>query len=228
MTLVKLSSVRRHAVLWTSLVGALAACGPEVDPADLVLMNGTLITVDRAAPHAEAIAITDDTIVAVGSDRDIARYVGPSTEVIDLAGRLAIPGFVEAHGHFLSLGRAKMILPLDQAGTWQDMVDMVAFAAGDIAADVWIQGRGWHQEKWSEVPAGTVEGVPTHHALSRISPNNPVVLGHASGHAVLANARAMELAGIDSDTPDPPGGEIVRSEERRVGKECRSRWSPYH
>ena len=209
MTLVRRLRVRCRAVLGTSLVGALAACGPEVDPADLVLMNGTLITVDRAAPHAEAIAITDDTIVAVGSDRDIARYVGPSTEVIDLAGRLAIPGFVEAHGHFLSLGRAKMILPLDQAGTWQDMVDMVAFAAGDIAADVWIQGRGWHQEKWSEVPAGTVEGVPTHHALSRISPNNPVVLGHASGHAVLANARAMELAGIDSHTPAPPGGEIV-------------------
>jgi len=199
----------RGARLWTGLIGALAACGPDGGGADLVLMNGTLVTVDQAAPHAEAIAIAGDSILAVGSDRDIARHVGPSTKVIDLAGRLAIPGFVEAHGHFLSLGRARMILPLDQAGTWQEMVDMVAFAAGDIAADVWIQGRGWHQEKWSEIPAGTVEGVPTHYELSRVSPNNPVVLGHASGHGAFANARAMELAGIDRNTPNPPGGEIV-------------------
>ena len=187
----------------------LAACRAPQHTADLVLLNGTVVTVDDAVPSAEAIAIHADTILAVGSTGDIAALVGSRTQVIDLEGRLAIPGFVEAHGHFIGLGRAKMILPLDQAETWQEIVDMVAFAAGDIAADVWVQGRGWHQEKWADIPDGLVEGVPTHHALSRVAPNNPVLLGHASGHGVLANARAMELAGIGRDTPDPPGGEIV-------------------
>jgi predicted amidohydrolase YtcJ len=198
--------------VFATLVGllALAACDPQGPGADLVLLNGTVVTVDDRQPEAQAVAIDGDTIVAVGSNREIRRLAGADTEVIDLEGRLVLPGFIEGHGHFMSLGRARMILHLEQAATWDEMVEMVEFAAGDIAAGVWIQGRGWHQEKWSEVPEGTVEGVPTHAALSRAAPDNPVILGHASGHGSLANARAMELAGIDRDTPDPVGGEIVR------------------
>ena len=191
----------------------LASCGPEGDGVDLVLHNGTVVTVDSDMPEAQAIAIDGDTIVAVGSNDDIQEFIGRMTQVIDLQGRLAIPGFVEGHGHFLSLGKARLTLPLEQAATWDAMVEMVAFAAGDISADVWIQGRGWHQEKWDDLPDMVVEGVPTHHDLSRVAPNNPVILRHASGHGSLANARAMELAGIDRDTPDPPGGTIVRDDE---------------
>src|SRR5690606_33007650 len=108
------------------------------------------------------------------------------------------------------LGQARMILDLTRARTWDEIVAMVAAAAREARPGEWIQGRGWHQDKWNPAPAVTVEGVPTHHELSRVSPRNPVILTHASGHASFVNARAMELAGITRSTPNPPGGEIVR------------------
>jgi predicted amidohydrolase YtcJ len=177
-------------------------------------MNGKIVTVDSERPQAEAIAVVADRIVAVGSNDEIAARVGSTTEVIDLEGRLAIPGFIEGHGHFTSLGRAKMILDLTKAGHWGDIVDMVADAVQEAEPGQWILGRGWHQEKWDRVPSPSVEGLPTHRGLSRVSPDNPVYLTHASGHASFANARAMqnELVGMTRDTPNPPGGEIVRDE----------------
>ena len=149
-------------------------------------------------------------IAAVGTDAEISRFVGPRTEVIDLGGQLAIPGFVESHGHFLSLGHAKTILDLTRARSWGDIVALVEAAAKKAEPGAWITGRGWHQERWRQVPQPNVDGVPTHLELSRVSPAHPVLLGHASGHAAFANAKALELAGITKDTPHPPGGEIVR------------------
>ncbi len=186
---------------------------PEQAPADLVLRNGRVVTVDLAQPEAQAVAIVGDRIVAVGSDADVAPFIGPKTEVVDLAGRLAIPGFVESHGHFLSLGHAKTSLDLTRAGAWSDVVAMVEAAARKAAPGEWILGRGWHQERWKRTSEPRVDGVPLHHELSRVSPNNPVLLGHASGHAAFANAKAMELAGIRKDTANPAGGEIVRDAE---------------
>lgn len=183
---------------------------PPPPPADLVLRNGRVVTVDPQRPEAQAVAIVADRIVAVGTDEEIARRIGPQTEVVDLAGRLAIPGFVEAHGHFLGLGHAKTILDLTKARRWGDIVAIVEAAARKAAPGDWITGRGWHQERWEATPGPTVDGVPLHHELSRLSPANPVLLGHASGHAAFANAKAMELAGIGKDTANPPGGEIVR------------------
>lgn len=180
------------------------------EAADLVITNGKLVTVDEGRPEAEALAVSGDRIVAVGSQEEIAPYVGESTRVIDLEGRLAIPGFIEGHGHFMSIGNAKMILDLTRAGTWQAIVDMVAEAAEAAEPGEWIQGRGWHQEKWARTPEPSVEGLPVHHGLSAVSPENPVVLRHASGHASFVNARAMELAGLTRETEDPEGGEIVR------------------
>ncbi|MFQ5690625.1 MAG: amidohydrolase [Gemmatimonadota bacterium] len=180
------------------------------EEADLVLENGHVVTVDPKRPEAEAVAVAGGRIVAVGSDREIRERVGPSTRVIDLEGRLAVPGFIEGHGHFMGLGRARMILDLRTARTWDDIVAMVGEAARRAKPGEWIQGRGWHQEKWDRRPVPSVEGLPVHESLSRVSPDNPVILGHASGHASFVNARAMELAGITADTPDPPGGEIVR------------------
>ncbi|UCF20911.1 MAG: amidohydrolase, partial [Gemmatimonadota bacterium] len=161
----------------------------------------------------EAIAVAGDTILAVGSDSAIAQYIGPQTEVIDLEGRLAIPGFIESHGHFLGVGDAKMQLDLMGVANWDEIVEMVAAAVDEVPAGALIRGRGWHQEKWDREPPGNVEGLPTHETLSAVSPDNPVILRHASGHASFANAKAMELAGITRDTPDPPGGEIVRDAE---------------
>ncbi len=192
-----------------TILAVASACG-RPEPADLVLRNGKIVTVDSQVPLAQAVAIKGHTILAVGSDRRIGRYIGPETEVIDLEGKLAIPGFIEGHGHFMGLGRSKMILDLSRAQSWQEIVELVRQAAQRARPGEWILGRGWHQEKWSSVPVPNVDGVPLHHELSRASPNNPVSLTHASGHASFVNARAMQLAGITRSTRNPPGGEIVR------------------
>ncbi|MDH5759223.1 MAG: amidohydrolase [Gemmatimonadota bacterium] len=193
----------------SALMAAIVACSGG-DAADMVLTNGKVVTVDPAHPEAEAVAIRDGRILAVGSSAEMADYVGPGTEVVDLAGRLAVPGFIEGHGHYMGLGHAQMILDLTTAADWEEIVAMVAEAASAAAPGTWIQGRGWHQEKWSHTPEPSVEGNPVHGSLSAVSPDNPVLLGHASGHAAFANARALELAGIGAGTPDPEGGTIVR------------------
>ncbi|MFW6198883.1 MAG: amidohydrolase [Acidobacteriota bacterium] len=196
-----------------SLLLVAPGAGQQTPAADLVLRGGKVVTLDVDSTVAEAIAVRGHEIVAVGSDDEIAAYVDADTEVIDLDGRLATPGLIEGHGHFSSLGRAQMILDLTEARTWQEIVAMVEAAAREAEPGEWIQGRGWHQEKWDEEPARSVEGVPVHDGLSEVSPDNPVLLGHASGHAAFANALAMEMAGIDADTPDPDGGTIVRDED---------------
>jgi len=191
-------------------LAVVPACAEGPDNADLVLTNGKVVTVDPAHPEAEAVAVRDGRVLAVGSSAEIDAYVGSGTRVVDLEGRLAIPGFIEGHGHYTSLGRAQMILDLNDVANWDEIVDMVAQAAAQAQPGEWIAGRGWHQEKWDAVPEGAVDGVPVHTSLSAVSPNNPVILGHASGHAAYANGMAMELAGIDGGTPDPEGGTIVR------------------
>jgi predicted amidohydrolase YtcJ len=179
-------------------------------PADLVLRNGRIVTVEDARPEAQALAVRGDTIVALGSNQDIAPYVGASTRVIDLGGALATPGFIDAHVHFTGVGEAARNLKLSTAKNWDDIVRMVAEAAKTARPGEWILGRGWHQEKWSEVPSPNVEGFPLHEALSRVSPNNPVWLTHASGHAGFANALAMKAAEVTKSTPDPAGGKILK------------------
>lgn len=192
-----------------ALCALAAACGgPEA--ADLVLTNGKVVTVDDALPEAEAVAVRGDRIVAVGSSAEVDDLVASTTTVVDLEGRLAVPGFIEGHGHFMSLGQSKTILDLNDAASFQEIVDVVAEAVARAEPGEWIQGRGWHQERWASLPPGAVDGVPTHHTLTEVSPDNPVILGHASGHAAFANRPAMDLAGIDRGTPDPPGGTIVR------------------
>ncbi|MBN2409601.1 MAG: amidohydrolase, partial [Candidatus Aminicenantes bacterium] len=175
-----------------------------------VLTNGKIVTMDEGLPIAEALAAAGDRIVAVGSAKDIKPFIGESTRVVDLEGKLAIPGFIDSHAHFTSVGAAKMVLDLTKTRNWAEIVAMVGEAVRKAAPGEWIRGRGWHQEKWDQAPDPNVDGLPYHHALSQASPDNPVVLTHASGHSSLANGKAMELAGITAKTTDPPGGEIVR------------------
>lgn len=203
-------SLAAGAVLTLAIAGHTACSGPRVEPATLVLRHGKIVTVDERTPEVQALAARGDTIVAVGTDEEIAPYIGPSTEVIDLGGRLAIPGFIESHGHFTGVGQAKMSLNLMHVKNWDEVVQMVAEAVKRAKPGEWILGRGWHQEKWDKTPEPNVEGFPTHESLSKVSPDNPVLLTHASGHATFANAKAMELAGITARTPNPPGGEILR------------------
>lgn len=183
---------------------------PASVAADLVLLNGKIVTVESARPQVEALAIGGTRIAAVGSSADIKRYVGEKTHVIDLNGRLVIPGFIEGHGHFNGLGLAKLNLDLMKVKTWDEIVAMVEAAARQAKPGQWIYGRGWHQEKWTVKPSPSVEGFPTHESLSRVSPNNPVLLTHASGHATFANAKAMEVSGVTRKTPNPPGGDFLR------------------
>ena len=178
--------------------------------ADLVLRNGKIVTLDPSRPQASAIAIADGKIVALGSNEDVAREIQPRTNAIDLRGRLAVPGFIESHAHFTEIGQSKIQLDLTAARTWDDIVAMVATAAKKARRGEWILGRGWHQEKWDRRPVPEVRGFPVHTGLSRVSPDNPVLLEHVSGHAVFVNAAALARAGISAATPDPAGGQILK------------------
>ncbi|HKI96115.1 MAG TPA: amidohydrolase [Gemmatimonadales bacterium] len=194
---------------------AAAGCAAATVPADLVLEHGKVVTMDSTTPTGQAIAIAGDSIVAVGSDSAIQRYVGPNTKVIDLKGHLAIPGFNESHGHFTSLGQSLTELDFMGVPSWQQIVGMVANAARTAKPGAWIQGRGWHQEKWNRSPGRVVEGFQTNDLLNQAAPNNPVILGHASGHALILNDVALKLAGIGPNTPNPPGGEIIKDARGR-------------
>lgn len=187
-----------------------------VASADLVLRGGKVATVDPAIGETEAIAISGSEIVAVGSNEEISAYVGDTTEVVELDGRFVMPGFIEGHGHFMSLGRAKQILDLNTVQNWDEVVNMVAVAVDQAEPGEWIFGRGWHQDKWDSVPEDAVEGVPLNITLNMVSPDNPVLLGHASGHAAFANDAALAAAGVDNDTADPDGGTIVRDANGRA------------
>ena len=183
---------------------------PPQQPADLVITNGKVVTVEDGAPEAQAVAAAGGKIVAVGSTAEIQKYIGPKTEVIDVKGQLVLPGFIEGHGHYTGIGTARLNLNLTTAKSWEDIVAMVAERVKTAKPGEWILGRGWHQEKWNARPEPNVEGFPVHDALSKVSPNNPVLLTHASGHASFANAKAMELSGVTGKTPNPPGGDFLK------------------
>ncbi|HEY0872133.1 MAG TPA: amidohydrolase [Vicinamibacterales bacterium] len=210
-----------RSVLAAGLLGALvlalaisarSTAAPEqaTTPAELVITNGKVVTVEDGAPEAQAVAASGGKIVAIGSNADIKKYIGPATEVIDVKGQLVIPGFIEGHGHFTGIGTAELGLKLMNAKTWDEIVAMVAERVKTAKPGEWIYGRGWHQEKWDATPSPNVEGFPVHDSLSKVSPNNPVVLTHASGHASFVNAKAMELSGITAATKDPEGGDLLR------------------
>jgi predicted amidohydrolase YtcJ len=207
----------RKSTFWLTIfflvlaIGLIPSC-KKSQPADLVLINGKIVTMDESKPVVEALAIRQGRVLAVGSNKTIKSHISDSTQTIDLKGKLAIPGFIESHGHFNGLGRAKIQLDLMNVKNWDEVVDMVKEAVSKAKPGEWILGRGWHQEKWDQVPHPNVDGLPFHDSLSQVSPENPVFLGHASGHSCFANAKAMELAGIDEKTPNPDGGEIVKDE----------------
>lgn len=204
---------------WIALVGFLGlfwSCSPAPEPADMVLLNGRVVTLDEDVPAAQAVAVRADRIVAVGSTSEIQAYIGSETERVDLQGHLTIPGFIEGHGHFMGIGESKLNLELMGTGSWEQIVQMVSQAVSRAKPGEWIVGRGWHQEKWSHVPEPNFEGLPLHDSLSAVSPDNPVYLTHASGHGAFVNAKALELAGIDAKTANPKGGEIVRDARGRA------------
>jgi len=185
-------------------------------PADLVLRGGKIATADPATGNVQALAVNGYQVTAVGSNEAISAYIGPDTEVVELAGRFVMPGFIEGHGHYLGLGRSKQILDLQDVKNWAEVVTMVAVAVDKARPGEWIFGRGWHQDKWDSVPDDAVDGVPRNDTLNAVSPDNPVVLGHASGHAAFFNDAALEMAQVDDETADPAGGTIVRTPQGKA------------
>jgi len=183
---------------------------PQTAPADLVLRGGRIVTVDDRTPEAQALAASGGTIVAIGSNADIAKHIGPSTQVIELGGQLAIPGLIEGHGHFTGVGENRVNLDLMSTRSWDEIVQLVAQAVEKAKPGQWIVGRGWHQDKWLSRPDPNVEGFPTHESLDKVSPNNPVVLTHASGHASFVNKKAMDVSNVTRETTSPTGGEILK------------------
>lgn len=184
----------------------------EKHKADLVILNGKIYTVDKANTVAEAVAVGENTILAVGSSNEIKSFIGEDSEVIDLGGKLLTPGLIEGHGHFMGMGYSLMSLDFHSITSYEEIVDMVREAVDKADPGEWILGRGWHQSKWNNTEE-FVKGFPTHQLLSEVSPDNPVVLRHASGHAILTNAKAMEIAGVNAATDDVEGGEVIKDQD---------------
>ena len=211
-----------RAFTFAVLTLSLVACSNEQDAptahplADMVLTNGNIVTVDETMPTAEAVAVNGDRITAVGSIAEISPYIGDATEVIDLGGQTAIPGLIEGHGHYTSFGGSLLILDFRYAESWAEIVSMVEAEVPETPTGEWIVGRGWHQDKWAIREDVLVEGLPVHDSLSAVTPDNPVMLIHTSGHGVFVNQRAMSLVELSDDTEPPEGGEIVRHENGRA------------
>lgn len=208
------SGITSSVILLLSLT--IFSCSEKKTPADLIIRGGTIYTVEEGSPVVEAVAVLGDKIVYAGDLKNVAQYEGENTRVIDLAGKTMTPGFIEGHGHFFGVGYFEIDLDLMKAKNYDEIVEMVRVAAENAQPGQWILGRGWHQEKWDTSPVETVKGFQTHDKLSAVSPNNPVVLEHASGHAVQVNARAMEIAGVNQlsienlKSVSDEGGEIIR------------------
>ena len=190
------------------LILLLISC--ETEKADMIIHNGTIYTMNDLMPTTESVAIRNGKIIALGKYRDLDDLITPRTKIINLNGAMMTPGLIEGHGHFYGLGLAKMQLDLSTAESYAELVSMVADAIDRSTPGEWILGRGWHQSKWSDNADSFIKGFQTHDSLSKISPNNPVWLKHASGHAGFANQKAMDIAGVSSETEFGFGGEIIK------------------
>ena len=200
---------KKYFLLCINIILTLTGC--ESKHADRVIHNGTIYTMSDYNPIAETVIVKDGKIMNVGNQINYRSYIGEKTKILDLNGATMIPGFIEGHGHFMGLGYAKMRLDLSVVDSYDELVDMVAEAVEKSPPGEWILGRGWHQSKWLPTPSPLVKGFQTHDKLSAVSPNNPVWLTHASGHAGFANAKAMEIGGITAETEFGFGGEIIKN-----------------
>jgi hypothetical protein len=181
-----------------------------VEVADLVFVNGNIYTVSERQPRAEAIAVKGDRIIFVGSNRDVKRYEGKATRIVDLHGRTVVPGMTDSHNHLFGIGQREMTLNLEGTTSLEDLLSKVRARVERAKPGEWITGRGWIETHWKP-PA-----FPTRQDLDRVAPNNPVLLRRADGHASVANSAALKLAGIDRNTPNPFGGEI--SKDKATGE----------
>jgi predicted amidohydrolase YtcJ len=194
------------------------SCSEKKTPADLIIRGGTIYTAEETTPTVEAVAVIGDRIVYAGDLKNISRYEGENTRVLDLQGKTMTPGFIEGHGHFMGVGYNELNLDLMTVTSYEELVEKVKEAVAKSQPGQWIVGRGWHQDKWTVKPGKMIKGFQTHQLLSEASPDNPVFLNHASGHAGFANAKAMQIAGVNQLSVEKlskdlgEGGEIIRDD----------------
>ncbi len=193
----------------------MVACSSKQE-SDLVIFNANIITVDEKNSKAEAVAVKDGKIIFIGTNEDAKAYFSENAKIIDAKGKTVIPGFIDSHAHLLGTGQALLNLDLSTAKFWNEIVLKVAEKTKSLKKGEWIIGRGWHQEKWEEIPKQNFNGYPYHTELSEVAPENPVLLSHASGHAIIANQKAMELSGISTKSISPEGGNIVRDSAKTI------------
>ncbi len=192
-----------------ALVGLFGCtAGYEGPPADLVIKNAKIVTIDKDNPRGEAIAVKGEVILAVTSNAKIEQYIEEgTTEVIDAGGRLLIPGLNDAHIHFTGGGTSLMQLDFRYVHETDTIKQMVADAVEHSKAGELIRGRGWEHETFPD------KKWPTKEILDAVAPDNPVVLSRADGHSVWVNSYVIRESGVTKDTPDPPNGAIMRDPE---------------
>ena len=186
----------------------LSSCSVEKDciEADLVLINAKVYTANEKLPEAEAVAILKDKIIFVGSANESVQYTCNDNRIKDLEGNFIFPGFIDAHAHLKGIGYREMNLNLQGANSLKEMLTQVEIYANGLEPGKWVIGRGWIEKKW---PEGRF---PTIQELDMISPDKPMALERADGHAIIVNSLALEMANITGNTPDPVGGKIDKDE----------------
>ena len=200
------------------LILLVISCSEKKIPADLIIQGGKIYTMNDLQPTVEAVAVIGKRIVYAGDVIGAKQFQSEKTSIIDLQGKTMTPGFIEGHGHIMGLGYNEMNLDLMSVKNYEELVEKVKEAVAKAQPGQWILGRGWHQEKWDKKPTKMIKGFQTHELLSSVSPNNPVYLRHASGHAGFANAKAMQMAGVNQLSIEKlekdlnEGGEIIRDE----------------
>jgi predicted amidohydrolase YtcJ len=186
---------------------ALLPSSSQQEVADTVFQNGNVYTVNQSQPKAEAIAVKGDKIVFVGSNSDSRKFVGSKTRVIDLKGATVVPGFTDAHQHLSGVGFREMTLNLEGITTLGDFLAKVKTRVDQARPGQWVSGRGWIETFWKP-PV-----FPTRWDLDKVSPNNPVILTRADGHASVVNSAALEISKIDRNTANPFGGEVLKDKQ---------------
>lgn len=194
-------------ILLSILLFSFAPASQSTDPADLLFVNGNVYTVNEKEPNAQAIAITGDRIVFVGSNAAAKKYAGAKTRVIDLHGTTVVPGMTDAHYHFIGVGQREMNLNLEGITNLQDFLAKVKARVDQAKPGEWVTGRGWIETFW-QPPV-----FPTRWDLDKVAPNNPVFLTRADGHGAVANSAALKIGNITKETRDPFGGQVLRDKQ---------------
>jgi predicted amidohydrolase YtcJ len=205
--------MNNRAVLWTVIIiiaastlmmVALVSCGGGVPMADKILVNGKIWTVDPGRPWAEAVAVRDHKILAVGTTFDIRKTAGRTTEIIDLKNAFVLPGFIDSHVHFINGGRSLTSVQLREARSKEEFVQRIAAKARDLPKGEWILNGEWDHTQFDPVE------LPRREWIDAVTPDHPVCVNRLDGHMILANSLALKLGGVTKNTPVPAGGEIVK------------------